>query len=128
MKAAAELGPPVHRDRCLDVGDCSTGVEAVQARSFVTLELEELEVLGTVAGRGDDLEMSVLVAEDHACRVRGEELDAAVGQSVQKVQGIELVHEGVGQLHEDLRSRCSVFTGVSCLTDRLVDRRVRVYS
>ena len=84
------------RDPMVDVGNDSTGVETVQARSCVTLELEELEILGPVAGRGNDLQMSVLVAEDDARRVRAEELDAAVGQSVQEVQGVELVHEGVG--------------------------------
>jgi hypothetical protein len=76
---------------------------AVQARTLVVLQLEQLEQADLFAGRRHHSQLASGIGEEDAGGVDVEQLDAAVGQHREQVDDVELSDEGVGELDERLR-------------------------
>jgi len=89
-----EFVPVVEED------DRLSRLEAVEARTFGVLELEELNELHGLAGRGHEVQDALSVDEQHACGRGIKELDAALAQKGQQFDHVEVVHQRVGQLDE----------------------------
>ena len=56
-----------------------------------------------LVGVGDDLEVAALVVEHQPGGVCVDQFDAALGQCLQELDDVELLHEGVRELDENLR-------------------------
>jgi len=71
----------------------------------VVLELEQLEQVRLLAGGGHDVEQAGLVGQQDAGGAGIQQRHAPVAQHGQQVDDVELVDEGVGQLHERRRQQ-----------------------
>jgi hypothetical protein len=78
-------------------------VEAVHAGPLVGLQLEQLQQPGPLGGGGDHLQRAVLVGQQQPGGRDAQQLDTSLGERVQKVDHVELVHQGVGHLDEHVR-------------------------
>jgi hypothetical protein len=77
-------------------------VEAVQAGTFVGLQLEQFQQSGAFGGAGQDLQAAALVGEHQAGRGRVQQFHAPLGQLMQDVCDVVVVDQGVGHLDERL--------------------------
>jgi hypothetical protein len=102
LRREARPGRGHLRPRQVDVGAGGAGAVALDARALVVLEREELQQAGVLVRGGDDLQFAVRVHEQDAGRRHVEQLDAARGQPVQQVDDVEVLDQGVRDLHEDL--------------------------
>lgn len=82
--------------------DGYAGEVRLEARSLLGLDLEQLEQAHGVARRSQDPELAVGAGDHEPGGVDVEELDAPVGQHGEQVDHVEVVDEGVGDLHEGL--------------------------
>ena len=78
---------------------------ALEARPFVILQLEKLEQTCLLRRGGDELQVSSLISEQDASRAGLEQLDASIAEQRQKLNEVEIIDEGVGELHEGLRKQ-----------------------
>jgi hypothetical protein len=74
--------------------------DGVEARSFVDLKLEDLEPLDVLVGAGDELQVAALVGQQDSHVGVADELGGAVGDHHQELDHVELVDQGVRELHE----------------------------
>lgn len=87
---------------------------AVEARSFVILELEQFQQLRLAARRGDHLQRAAGVAEEYPRPAGVQYVHAPFAEPRQQFHHIEVGDEGVGQLHECRRQK--LFSGCHRLT------------
>ena len=73
------------------------GLEAVEAGTLVALELQQLHDARGLVGRGDRTQLPAGVAQHDAGRVGRQELHAEAGQSIQQVDDVVLIDQGVRQ-------------------------------
>jgi hypothetical protein len=95
-----EPGPAVCLGGEIGDGDGPAGPEAVQAGSLVVLQLEQFQQPGRLAGRGDDAQLAARVGQQQPGGGDVQQLDAAAGQHMHKVDHVEPGDHGVGQLDE----------------------------
>ena len=97
-----EPRPPLIRVGQVGRGDRLAGAEAVQARSLVILDLEQLDQASCLAGCRRDPQLTAGVGQHHAGRGRGQQGHTAVGEHVQEVNDVKVSHHRVGQAHEGI--------------------------
>ena len=73
---------------------------AVQTRTFGGLNLENVERMGLWGGGSHNLEIAALIAEDDARGIRLEQRNAAFGEGMQEVDGVEVGDQGIGEFDE----------------------------
>ena len=101
-----EPGPAtVDRGQVL-VHDRLAGAVAVEARAFLGLQLEQLEQAHRLAGRRHHPEVAVGRDEHQPGGGDVEHVDAAVGEQGEQLDHVEVVDQGVGQLHECPGEQC----------------------
>ena len=101
--SAANCG---HGDADVEVGvaDDAAGVEAVEARTLVVLDLEQLEQADLLGRGADHPEMPIAVGQQDPGGGSLQQLDAARGQRGEHLDHVEVVDERVDDLDE---GRCS---------------------
>ena len=82
--------------------DRLAGRVAVLARALVGLDLEQLEHLRPFVGGGHHLQTAVAVGQQQAHGAGVDEVGGVRGDHLQELDQVELVHKGVGDLHEHL--------------------------
>jgi hypothetical protein len=80
-----------------------TGAEGLQTRAFVALQLEQFEPFGVVLRGGHELQLVVLVGEQHPHGGGADQIGGADREHVQEIAKVEIIGESVGRLDEDLR-------------------------
>lgn len=84
--------------RVIDDGDSVS--KAVNARTFVGLNLKELENAHRLARGGHELQLPSGRGEHHACRIDVQRLDASIAQYGQDVNNVVVVHQVVREFNE----------------------------
>jgi len=80
--------------------DGRTGTDALQARSLVVLQLEDLEQPGFLTRGRDDGEVAMLVVEQQPRGRDVQQADTRRGQPVEQVDDVVVFDEAVGEHHE----------------------------
>jgi len=88
--------------------DRLAGPEAVQARTFVVLQLEQLEQPGRLAGGGHHAQLTARVSQQQPRRGHVQQLHTAVGQHMHEVNHVKPGHHRVRQLNERLRQQLRI--------------------
>ena len=97
------------------LGDLRAGAVAVEARALLVLDLEELEDPRALVGGAHVVQATVEVREHQARRSRTGHLRRMASDAVQEVDDVEVGHQGVGHLDEDVRQPFDVDHGPSSL-------------
>jgi hypothetical protein len=82
--------------------DCPAGVVGVQAGTLRVLQLGQFKQPGLLGGGTDQIQHAMMVRQQDAARANAQQLGAADSEPLQEVDDVEVGHQGVGQLDEDL--------------------------
>ena len=105
MRLGGEARPATVRRRQALVDDRLTGPVAVEARALLGLQLEQLEQVNRLAGRGHHPQVALERGQQQSGGSDVEHLDAPVGEPGQQLDDIEVGDQRVGQLHQRSRQR-----------------------
>ena len=92
-----EVRPAVGDGVQVSDGDGRAGAVAVDARSFVSLELEEFELAGLFGGGGQQAQLLQWIGEKHTGRGDVEQTGAALGELGEQVDDVEVVEKAVDE-------------------------------